>query len=136
VRAANPTTPVMTHVALSGFTGQLATHTLDEFTLTDSVDGFGTSSFPTWLMDDDPVEHLFNLDAARSAAAGKPFWQAELQGGRGRRYGRQSTPHPTPDTVGLWLWNALATGASGVVFWQWRPDRRVPGTDCARRTAT
>ena len=77
----------MTHVALSGFTGQMATHTLDEWTLAPAVDGFGTSSFPTWLMNDDPVEHLMSLDAARAAAAGKPFWQTELQGGRGRRNG-------------------------------------------------
>jgi beta-galactosidase len=64
---------ITTHVALSGFTGQLATHTLDEWALAGTVDGFGVSSFPTWLMEDDPVEHLFNLDAARAAAAGKPF---------------------------------------------------------------
>ncbi|MEV4619256.1 beta-galactosidase [Asanoa sp. NPDC049573] len=126
VRAADPTHPVMTHVALSGFTGQLATHTLDEFTLTSPVDLFGTSSFPTWLMGDDHVEHLFNLDTARGAAGGKPFWQAELQGGRGRRDGRRSTPHPAPSTVALWMWNALAAGASGVVFWQWRPELLGP----------
>ncbi|GAA4439932.1 beta-galactosidase [Phytohabitans houttuyneae] len=126
VREADPGHVVMTHVALSGFTGQLATHTLDEYTLTGPVDAFGTSSFPTWLMADDPVEHLFNLDTARGAAAGKPFWQAELQGGRGRRNAGLSTPHPAPDTVGLWMWNALAAGATGIVFWQWRPELLGP----------
>ncbi|SDL73491.1 beta-galactosidase [Nonomuraea jiangxiensis] len=126
VRGADPGTPVMTHVALSGFTGQLATHTLDEFDLTGPVDLFGTSSFPTWLMGDDPVEHLFNLDAARGAAGGKPFWQAELQGGRGRRDGYRGTAHPRADTVALWMWNAVASGASGVVFWQWRPELLGP----------
>jgi beta-galactosidase GanA len=117
---------VMTHVALSGFTGQLATHTLDEFTLTRDVDAFGTSSFPTWLMDDDHVEHLFNLETAREAAAGKPFWQAELQGGRGRRDGVRSTGQPDPAVTALWMWNALATGATGIVFWQWRPELLGP----------
>jgi len=126
MHAADPEHDVMTHVALSGFTGQLATHTLDEFTLTGPVDVFGTSSFPTWLMGDDPVEHLFNLDAARDAAAGKPFWQAELQGGRGRREGLRSTPHPGPDVLHLWMWNAYASGASGVMFWQWRPELLGP----------
>jgi len=126
VRAADPAHPVMTHVALSGFTGQLATHVLDEYTLVDDVDAFGTSSFPTWLMGDDHVEHLFNLDTARSAARGKPFWQSELQGGRGRRYGAFSTPHPAADTVELWMWNALASGAAGVLFWQWRPELLGP----------
>jgi beta-galactosidase len=126
VRTAGATKTVMTHVALSGFTGQLATHTLDEFTLTDSVDAFGTSSFPTWLMADDHVEHLFNLDTARDAAAGKPFWQAELQGGRGRRDGLASTGQPDPGVVSLWMWNALAAGATGIMFWQWRPELLGP----------
>ena len=125
-KAAGATQPVMTHVALSGFTGQMATHTLDEWTLAPAVDGFGTSSFPTWLMNDDPVEHLMNLDTARAAAAGKPFWQTELQGGRGRRAGVASTPHPRPQVVTLEMWNALAAGARGVLFWQWRPELLGP----------
>ena len=124
--AAAPDRTVMTHVALSGFTGQLATHTLDEFTLTEGIDAFGTSSFPTWLMDDDHVEHLFNLETARDAAHGKPFWQAELQGGRGRRDGVRSTGQPEPAVTALWMWNALATGATGIVFWQWRPELLGP----------
>jgi beta-galactosidase GanA len=126
VKSIGAAQPVMTHVALSGFTGQMATHTLDEWTLAPAVDGFGTSSFPTWLMNDDPVEHLMNLDTARAAAAGKPFWQTELQGGRGRRAGVASTPHPRPQVVTLEMWNALAAGACGVLFWQWRPELLGP----------
>jgi beta-galactosidase len=126
VKASGAAQPVMTHVALSGFTGQMATHTLDEWTLAPAVEAFGTSSFPTWLMNDDPVEHLMNLDTARAAAAGKPFWQSELQGGRGRRAGAASTPHPRPQVVALQMWNALAAGAHGVLFWQWRPELLGP----------
>lgn len=126
VRSRRSDAVVMTHVALSGFTGQLATHTLDEFTLPGGVDLFGTSSFPTWLMADDHVEHLFNLDTARDAAAGTPFWQAELQGGRGRRDGTRTTGQPGADVVTLWMWNALAAGATGVMFWQWRPELLGP----------
>jgi beta-galactosidase GanA len=126
VRCVDAAHDVMTHVALSGHLGQLATHTLDEFGLAESVDLFGTSSFPTWLMANDPVEHLFNLETARDAADGKPFWQAELQGGRGRRAGAASTPHPTPAQIQSWIWNAIASGARGVVFWQWRPELLGP----------
>lgn len=125
-RAADAQHPIMTHVALSGFTGQLATHTLDEFTLTDDIDGFGTSSFPTWLMAEDPVEHLMNLDTARAAAGDKPFWQTELQGGRGRRDGTRSTPQPKPENVQMEMWNAMAAGARGTLFWQWRPELLGP----------
>jgi beta-galactosidase GanA len=126
VRSSDPDHDVMTHVALSGHLGQLATHTLDEFELTDDVDVFGASSFPTWLMQNDPVEHLFNLETARDAANGIPFWQAELQGGRGRRAGSASTPHPTPTQIETWIWNAIAAGARGVMFWQWRPELLGP----------
>jgi beta-galactosidase GanA len=126
VKALGATQPAMTHVALSGFTGQLATHTLDEWTLAPAADGFGTSSFPTWLMNDDPVEHLMSLDAARAAAPGKPFWQTELQGGRGRRAGAASAQHPRPEVLTLEMWNALAAGARGILFWQWRPDLLGP----------
>jgi beta-galactosidase GanA len=126
VKALGATQPAMTHVALSGFTGQMATHTLDEWTLAPAVDGFGTSSFPTWLMKNDPVEHLMSLDTARAAAAGKPFWQTELQGGRGRRDGKVSTQHPRPEVLTLEMWNAFAAGACGVLFWQWRPELLGP----------
>lgn len=126
VSAADPGHPVMTHVALSGYTGQLATHTIDEHVFGDVADIFGTSSFPQWLMGNDPVEHLLNLEAARSAARTRPYWQAELQGGKGRREGTRSTPHPTPDDVALWMWDAAASGASGVMFWQWRPELLGP----------
>jgi hypothetical protein len=102
LRATDPAHRVMSHVAVSGHIGQLATHTNDEFTLTAAVD-IGTSSFPTWLMDDDLTEHALQLDTVRDAAAGKPVCQSELQGGRGRRTGRTSTPHPTPDAIALWV---------------------------------
>jgi beta-galactosidase GanA len=126
VRSHDSRHPVMTHVALSGHAGQLASHTIDEWTLTEPIDVFGTSSFPTWLMDGDLVEHAFHLETARDAAAGKPFWQAELQGGRGRRDGHRSTRHPSPEETTLWMWNALAAGAQGILFWQWRPELLGP----------
>jgi beta-galactosidase len=77
-------------------------------------------------MRDEFVEHLFNLDTAFAAARGRPMWQAELQGGRGRRDVRSQTPHPRPESTSLWMWNALAAGASGIVFWQWRPELLGP----------
>jgi beta-galactosidase len=77
-------------------------------------------------MGNDPVEHLFNLEAVRSAAGSRPYWQAELQGGKGRRYGAASTPHPSAADVALWMWDAAASGASGVMFWQWRPELLGP----------
>ena len=134
IKALGAAQPAMTHVALSGFTGQMATHTLDEWTLAPAVDGFGTSSFPTWLMNDDPVEHLMSLDAARAAAAGKPFWQSELQGGRGRRNGASSTQHPRREVLTLEMWNAFAAGRAASCSGNGAPNCWAPNcrdTDCA-----
>lgn len=117
---------VMTHIASSGYQGTMAINTWDEWLLADKVERFGTSSFPLWLMGNDPAIHAFHLVATRDAARGKRFWQSELQGGRGRREGRKSTPHPDPNSIRLWIWNALAAGAKGVLFWQWRPELLGP----------
>ncbi|MGH7903150.1 MAG: beta-galactosidase [Candidatus Dormibacteraceae bacterium] len=118
--------PVMTHVASSGYQGTLATNSWDEWLLSRSVDMFGTSSFPRWLMDGDPALHLFHLDATRDAARGKVFWQSELQGGRGRRDGRRGSSHPDAAEIRMWVWNVLAAGAKGCLFWQWRPELLGP----------
>jgi beta-galactosidase GanA len=126
VREADPGHPVLTHVASSAYLGTLTKNVWDEWLLSDPVDVYGTSSFPRWLMGGDPVVHLFHLEATRAAARGKPFWQSELEGGRGRREGLASAPHPSPGEVRMWIWNAIATGAKGVLFWQWRPERLGP----------
>jgi beta-galactosidase len=116
----------MTHVASSAYLGTLTANIWDEWLLAEPVDLFGTSSFPRWLMDDDPAIHLFHLEMTRDAAEGKPVWQAELQGGRGRRQGQASTPHPSPASIKSWIWHNLAIGSKGVMFWQWRPELLGP----------
>lgn len=126
VRAIDREHPVMTHVASSAYQGTLVTNIWDEWLLSRPVDMFGTSSFPGWLMADDPALHLFHLEATRDAAAGKPFWQSELQGGRGRREGRTSTSHPDPAAISRWIWTVMAVGAKGCLFWQWRPEMLGP----------
>jgi beta-galactosidase GanA len=126
VRSLDPDHPTMTHVASSAYLGTLTANIWDEWLLAEPVDLFGTSSFPRWLMHDDPVIHLFHLEMTRDAAGGKPFWQAELQGGRGRRQGPASTPHPSATSIKSWIWHNLAVGSKGVVFWQWRPELLGP----------
>lgn len=126
VRSVDSGHPVMTHVASSAYLGTLTANGWDEWMLAEPVDVFGTSSFPLWLMNDDPIVHLFHLEMTRDAADGKPWWQTELQGGRGRREGWRSTPHPEPRHITLWIWSAVAAGATGVLFWQWRPELLGP----------
>jgi beta-galactosidase GanA len=126
VRSHDEAHPTMTHVASSAYLGTLTANIWDEWLLAEPVDIFGTSSFPRWLMNDDPAVHLFHLEMTRDAAGGKPFWQAELQGGRGRREGEGSTPHPQAYSIASWIWHNLAVGSKGVMFWQWRPELLGP----------
>jgi beta-galactosidase len=106
--------PVMTHVASSGYLGTLPVNVWDEWLLSGSVAVFGTSSFPKWLMNNDPAIHSFHLEIVRDAAQGKPFWQTELQGGHGRDIGHSRTLHPTPEEIRMWNWNVLTSGAKGL----------------------
>jgi beta-galactosidase GanA len=93
----------------------------DEFLLAEKVDRFGLTSFPKWLMQNDFVQHLMNVELVASAAGAKEFWQSELQSGGGL-WGAFGNPVATPDEIRLWNWNSLAGGAKGVLYWQWKPE--------------
>jgi beta-galactosidase GanA len=116
----------MTHVPFSGYfggtgTGGLGVTLTDEFLLAEKVDRFGLTSFPKWLMQNDFVRHLTNVELVASAAGAKQFWQSELQSGGGL-WGGFGSPVATPDEIRLWNWNSLAGGAKGVLYWQWKPE--------------
>jgi beta-galactosidase GanA len=117
---------IMTHVPFSGYfggsgEGGLGYHLGDEFLLAPRVDAFGLTSFPKWLMDNDHVQHLMNLEFISAACPDKDFWQSELQAGAGKweAYGR---PVAAPQEIRLWNWSALASGAKGILYWQWKPE--------------
>jgi beta-galactosidase GanA len=116
----------MTHVPFSGYfggtgKGGLAVTLTDEFLLAEKVDRFGLTSFPKWLMQNDFVQHLMNVELVASAAGAKEFWQSELQSGGGL-WGAFGNPVATPDEIRLWNWNSLAGGAKGILYWQWKPE--------------
>jgi len=126
VKAAAPDKLAMTHVPFSGYLGQcgeggLGQTLTDEFLLADRVEQFGLTSFPKWLMGNDFVQHLMNVELVAAASGGKPFWQSELQSGGGL-WGIEGNPVALPEEIRLWNWNALAGGAKGVLYWQWRPE--------------
>ena len=117
---------VMTHVPFSGYfggtgEGGLGYHLGDEFILAPRVDVFGLTSFPKWLMENDPIQHLLNLEMVASSACGRDFWQSELQSGAGK-WEAAGRPAATPQDIRLWNWSALACGAKGIMYWQWRPE--------------
>ena len=117
---------IMTHVPFSGYIGGtgdggLGQHLGDEFILAQKVDKFGLTSFPKWLMQNDFIQHLVNIEMIASASKQKDFWQCELQSGAGKweAYGR---PVALPEEIRLWNWSSIAGGAKGVMFWQWKPE--------------
>jgi beta-galactosidase GanA len=119
---------IMTHVPFSGYiggsgNGGLGQHLGDEFILAEKVDKFGLTSFPKWLMQNDFVQHLVNIElvASASALAHKEFWQSELQAGAGK-WEAQGSAVATPDEIRLWNWSAAAGGAKGLLYWQWKPE--------------
>ena len=126
VKAVAPDKVAMTHVPFSGYLGGtgkggLGQTLTDEFLLAQKVERFGLTSFPKWLMGNDFVQHLMNIELVAAAAAGKEFWQSELQSGGGL-WGAFGSPVATPDEIRLWNWGALAGGAKGVLYWQWKPE--------------
>jgi beta-galactosidase GanA len=126
VKGVAPNVIAMTHVPFSGYfggsgKGGLGQTLTDEFLLAAKVEQFGLTSFPKWLMGNDPVQHLFNIEMVGAAAELKDFWQSELQSGGGL-WGAYGSEVATPEELRLWTWGALASGAKGVMFWQWRPE--------------
>lgn len=122
---------------ISGNLGDLPHRYNDDWRSAETVDEWGTTTFPHWGPDHpeittDPERqargHHIMLDVARGAADGKPFWQTELQGGHVRSgnsidpMGLTRGPDPDPESIALWNWNALAGGATGLLYWQYRPE--------------
>jgi beta-galactosidase GanA len=116
---------LMTHLAASGYIGTgkggLGLTLADEFIFAKKADIFGITSFPKWLMGNDFIMHLINVEMIASASGEKEFWQSELQSGAGKweAYGR---PVALPGEIRLWNWSAVACGAKGVMYWQWKPE--------------
>lgn len=126
-RKGAPNKTMQTHVAYSGYMGQvndggLAKDLTDEFLLAREVDQFGLSAFPLWLMGTEHVAaHFMNVEVVAEASRGKPFYQVELQGGGGKT-GLLGGVVPKKEDVRQWNWNIIAGGGKGVTYWQYRPE--------------
>jgi len=90
------------------------------------VDGWGTSFAPTafnWCLGD--MNGV--LDATRSAARGKFWWVAEMQGGYGYDRGfRKRRPAPSAKNIRVWNWLAAACGAKGISYWCYLTESTGP----------
>ena len=126
-RSGAPGKLIQSHSPFSGFmggnnNGGLGNELGDEFLLANEVDVYGLSSFPLWLMGKDHIYgHLINVEIIAEAAAGKPFYQTELQGGAGKA-GLLGGLVPSADDIRQWNWNIIAAGGKGSVYWQYAPE--------------
>lgn len=141
--------PIMAHTGRStasyglniGIPGS-GSRACDDWQLAEKVDIYGESIHPCFNISEEFIPPQFrelhhwrknaawhncmSLDQIRSSADGKPFWIAELQGGR-QAEGLYRGPEVKPSDIRTWTLLGLSTGASGILYWQHRHD--MAGTE-------
>lgn len=123
LRAADPDVLLASH-GLPNTLGSMASMLTDDWRNAEIVDLYGLSCFPLWFNYDNA--EVFKVhDLIRGACNGKTFWTAETQAGPSGE-GLMHSRSPKPEDIRLWNWISLASGAKGVLYWQWRPELLGP----------
>jgi beta-galactosidase len=116
--------PITAHIGGWGY-GYVYSCT-DEYEIARHFDVFSLSLFPFWLERSfgayDASIGAMNLDGTRSASGGKPMWIEELQGGPSIYGLNYRSRFPTPGDIRVWVWQSIAHGATGIFYWNWRPE--------------
>jgi beta-galactosidase GanA len=93
----------------------LAIQAINPWRLAELMEYWGLSCFPRWL--NSPIYFgAAQIELTRAAAAGKPFWITELQGGHGSN-GIWRSPQMRPRDIRLWNWMLVAMGGKGIIYW-------------------
>jgi beta-galactosidase GanA len=93
----------------------LALQAINPWRLAELMEYWGLSCFPRWL--NSPIYFgAAQIELTRAAAAGKPFWITELQGGHGSN-GIWRSPQMRPRDIRLWNWMLVAMGGKGIIYW-------------------
>ncbi len=123
-RQADPNHPITAHVG--GYGWAYVHACTDEYAIARHFDIFGLSFFPFWLERSfgryDAFMGGMQLDGTRSASGGKPMWVEELQGGPSVYGMDYRSRFPSPGDIRLWVWQSIAHGATGIFYWNWRPE--------------
>lgn len=93
----------------------------NDWDLADQLDGFGCSHFPFWGAGFDFSGFGVRVETIRSANRGKTMWVSELQGGA-VRHGFNVYKSVTAMPQQMWVWNGIARGAKGIIFWCWKDE--------------
>lgn len=120
---------LLTSHGICGTFGLLPTHLNDDRGMAAQVAQWGVSSFPGMGAGSGASSLMARVDLNRFAARGKPVWQTELQGGRVTGCGTGTKPsglsweaQAGSSDIAVWNWAALAAGAKGLLYWQYRPE--------------
>lgn len=123
LRKADPDALLVSH-GLPNTIGSMANMLTDDWRNAAEVDLYGLSCFPLWFNYD--ADETFKVhDIIRGASDGKTFWTAETQAGPSGE-GLTHSRTPDPEDIRLWNWISLASGAKGLLYWQWRPELLGP----------
>lgn len=119
IRRVDPLHP--THVNPHALISNLAALSIDLPAWRGFLDTYGASCHPSWhftLLERDQyaLGVAYVCDLIRGAAAGKPFWVTELQGGNNTNSGGRPL-YPFPEDIAQWLWTSFGSGAERVIFW-------------------
>lgn len=88
---------------------------INPWRLAELMESWGLSNFPRW--EESPIYFsAAQIELTRAAAAGKPFWITELQGGHGSDGIRRSR-QMRPRDIRLWNWMLVAMGGKGIIYW-------------------
>ena len=125
IKETDPDRRVVAHHAIWRIAYPFTTSS-DIFTLSQCVDTYGASCYDV----DEPNEAASACDALRSASRNGDFWGAETTGGSGPMFAwigsdpSAMTPYAKPVTkekINKHIWETIAHGAKGIMYWTWRP---------------
>ena len=128
IRSVDPKRPIISHIGYtSGFQCSLC-DICDDFTVSKAVDGWGTSLPMSTCMEtrDNRIEYGRLNDFLRSVSPN--YFVYEIYPGLGM-FNEKS--YDTEWDMTYKLYDALAIGAKGMFFWQYRSERVGHENDCA-----
>jgi beta-galactosidase len=115
LRAVDTRSILESHVFSQAAILPLALQAINPWRLAELMETWGLSYFPRWQ--ESPIYFgAAQIELTRAAAAGKPFWITELQGGHGSNGIRRSR-QMRPRDIRLWNWMLVAMGGKGIVYW-------------------
>ncbi len=95
----------------------------DDWSVAREADIFGISFYPKNRQPEmDPAERWEVFAGVRGAAGDRGFWVSELQSHNQSMFNPFNVVHA--NDLLMWNWEAIANGATGIIYWKWRPFLR------------